>query len=99
MLDKLKNLYEAQKKMTQMKKELENVVVEHSTAAGKIKISLDGTQKILSLSIDADLIKEDKKSLLEKEIVSCVNQASEKVQQVAAQKLKSSLGDLNLPGF
>ena len=35
MLDKLKEVFEAQKKMNQMKKELDAVVIDNETAGGK----------------------------------------------------------------
>lgn len=99
MLDKMKSMFEAQKKMKQIQQGLENISVDYEGAGGKVKISMSGTQKVLSMSIDESLLTADKKQLLEKEIVTSVNNASAKVQKAAAQELKSSMGDLKIPGF
>ena len=99
MLDKMKSMFEAQKKMKQIQQGLENISVDYEGAGGKVKISMSGTQKVLSMSLDESLLTADKKQLLEKEIVTSVNNASAKVQKAAAQELKSSMGDLKIPGF
>ena len=99
MLDKLKNMFEAQKKMNDIKKGLENVVVDNEHLNGRIKVSMNGTQKVLSINIDDSLLVAGKRAELEKALVSCLNKTSEKVQKVAAEQLKSAMGDLNIPGM
>ncbi|MCP4649841.1 MAG: YbaB/EbfC family nucleoid-associated protein [PVC group bacterium] len=99
MLDKLKNMFEAQKKMNDIKKGLEKVTVEHEVMGGKIKVSMSGTQQILSVDIDDEYLSAEKKGVLQRSLVECLNGASEKVQKVAAQQLKASMGDLNIPGL
>ncbi|MBU4304173.1 MAG: YbaB/EbfC family nucleoid-associated protein [Candidatus Omnitrophica bacterium] len=99
MLDKLKNIFEAQKKMNEVKKGLEGICIDHEAAGGKIKISMTGTQRVVSFEIDSEFLQPEKKEKLQKELVSCVNGAADKVQRVAAEKLKSTMGDLKIPGF
>jgi len=99
MLDKLKNIFEAQKKMNEIKNGLEKVTIDHEGAGGKLKITMSGTQRLISVSIDDAMLDSQGKDVLEKEIVKCVNSASEKVQKVAAQELKNTMGDLNIPGL
>ncbi|MFH1459220.1 MAG: YbaB/EbfC family nucleoid-associated protein [Candidatus Omnitrophota bacterium] len=98
MLDKLKNIFETQKKMNEIKKELENISVNYETANQGMKICMSGTQKVISFNINSEYLAKVDKSVLEKDLVQCVNGASDKVQRVAAEKLKSSLGDLKIPG-
>ncbi len=99
MLDKLKNMFEAQKKMKELQKGLENISVDFEGAGGKIKLSMSGTQKVLSMDIDESLLSVDNKQVLQREIVSAVNSAASKVQKVAANELKSAMGDLKIPGL
>jgi len=99
MLDKMKSMFEAQQKMKQIQKGLENISVEYEGAGGKIKLSMSGTQKVLSMDIDASLLTEDNKQLLEREITSSINNAAEKVQKVAATELKAAMGDFKIPGL
>ncbi|MBU1044451.1 MAG: YbaB/EbfC family nucleoid-associated protein [Candidatus Omnitrophica bacterium] len=99
MLSKMKNIFEAQKKMNDIKKGLEKVVVDHEAAQGQIKITMSGTQRVISISINESLLASDKKGRLEKELVNCINAAADKVQKVAAEQLKSVMGDLKIPGM
>ncbi|MBI4845437.1 MAG: YbaB/EbfC family nucleoid-associated protein [Candidatus Omnitrophica bacterium] len=99
MLDKLKNIYEAQKKMTEIKKGLEEISVDHESAAGKIKITMSGTQRVVSIKIDDEMLQAAKAERLEKELVLAINAASEKVQKMAAQKLQASMGNFKIPGL
>ncbi len=99
MLDKLKNMFEAQKKMKELQKGLENISVDFEGAGGRIKISMSGTQKVLSMDIDEALLTADNKQLLQREIVNSINAAASKVQKVAAQQLKSAMGDFKIPGL
>ena len=97
MLGKLKNVFEAQKKMNDIKKGLEKVVVDFEL--GQIKITMSGTQRVMSVSINESLLTSDKKAKLEKDMVDCINGAANKVQKVAAEQLKSVMGDLKIPGM
>ena len=99
MLGKLKSMFEAQKKMKEIQKGLENITVDFEGAGGKIKLSMSGTQEVLSIDIDESLLSADKKQVLEREIVSSINSAASKVQKVAANELKSAMGDLKIPGL
>ncbi|MFH2138610.1 MAG: YbaB/EbfC family nucleoid-associated protein [Candidatus Omnitrophota bacterium] len=99
MLDKLKNMFEAQKKISEIKKGLEKVEIQHEALGGKVKVVMSGTQRIISISISDEYAVLDKKDVLQRVLVECLNAASEKVQKVAAQQLKASMGDLNIPGL
>ncbi|MBU1088129.1 MAG: YbaB/EbfC family nucleoid-associated protein [Candidatus Omnitrophica bacterium] len=99
MLGKLKNIFEAQKKMNDIKKGLEKVIIDHETAQGQIKITMSGTQRVIAVVINEALLVADKKERLEKELVNGINAASDKVQKVAAEQLKSVMGDLKIPGM
>jgi nucleoid-associated protein EbfC len=99
MLNKMKNIFEAQKKMNDIKKNLEKVIVDHEACQGKIKITMNGTQRVQGIIIDQSLLQADNKAKLEKELVNCINAASDKVQKVAAEQLKSVMGDLKIPGM
>ena len=90
MLDKLKGMFEAQRKMKELQNGLESVNVDFESAAGKVKVRMSGTQKVLSLEIDRSILSAENKDLLEREIIACLNSASTKVQKLAAQELKSA---------
>ena len=99
MFDKFKELLEAQKQLGEIKKGLEGIVVEQQTLSGKVKVLMSGIQKIVSVSIDDELLTPQKRDVLERAVVDCVNGAADKVQKEAAQKMKTRMGNLNIPGF
>lgn len=99
MLDKLKNMFEAQKKMKDIQKKLEDMSIEHKTASGKIKLRMNGAQRVVSIDIDEDFLIPGMKTRLETELCDCLNSASEKVQKLAAEEFKTAMGDLKLPGL
>lgn len=95
----MKSMFEAQKKMKDLQKQLENISIDYESAGGKIKIVMSGTQKVLSINIDESIISTDNKNYLENEIVNALNNASTKVQKEAASQLKSAMGDFKIPGL
>ncbi|MCG2712953.1 MAG: YbaB/EbfC family nucleoid-associated protein [Candidatus Omnitrophica bacterium] len=99
MLNKMKNMFEAQKKMKEIQRGLENISVDFEGAGGKIKLSMSGTQKVLSMEIDESILSADNKQMLQREIVSSINSAASKVQKAAAEQLKFAMGDLKIPGL
>ena len=99
MLGKIKELMEAQKRLQDMKRDLESLVVEHSTASGKISVTMNGTQRILDISVSKELLSPEKQDAVQKGLVECINGAADKVQREAALKLKASMGDIKIPGL
>lgn len=99
MLDKLKAMFEAQKKMKDIQNSLEKITVDYEGATGRIKLKMNGTQKLLSVNIDESLLTSEMKQQLEKEILSSMNALQDKVQKVAQEQLKHAMGDFKIPGF
>ncbi|HDZ76815.1 MAG TPA: YbaB/EbfC family nucleoid-associated protein [Candidatus Omnitrophica bacterium] len=98
MLDKMKQLFELQGKMKQVKKELEASSVEVEAAGGQIKMVIGGDQKLKSLTIAESLISAENKDRLSRDLLDCFNEAVKKSQSLAADKMKSVAG-INIPGL
>lgn len=95
MFDKMKQLMEMQKKMQEMKRELENTTFEVASADGLVKIVMSGAQEVKEVSIkEGDL----EKLSLEKAVRDAYNKGIKRSQEVAAQKMKEITG-FNLPGL
>lgn len=92
MFNQAKQLMELKKIQSQLAKE----VVEVVAGDGAVTIQITGEQKVKNVKIDRDKVDMDK---LEKHVESAVNQAITKSQQIAAEKMKSITGGLNLPGM
>jgi DNA-binding protein YbaB len=60
---------------------------------------MNGEQKIQTVTLNPELIREADLAQVEKWIESAVSQAITRSQQLAAEKMKSIAGGLGLPGL
>ncbi len=97
MFDKMKAFLDMQKKMQELKQELDNTVFEIASSDGFVKITMTGSQEVRSVTIQEDIKGVDKVNL-EKAIKDVYNRAVKRSQDIAAQKMKAVAG-LNLPGL
>ena len=97
MFDKMKALLDMQKKMQEMKRELDNTNFEIQSCDGLVKITMNGSQEVKEISIKGDL-KEIEEANLEKAIKDAFNMAIKRSHDIAAGKMKDITG-LNLPGL
>jgi len=81
---------------------LENITVEGSAGGGMVKVVINWKYRILSISIDPEVVKVDDKEMLEDLVVAAVNQAITMAQQKSNEEMEKItgglLGGMNLPG-
>jgi len=97
MFDKMKALMDMQKKMQEMKRELDNANFEIQSPDGLVEITMNGSQEVKEISIKGEP-KELEKANLEKAIKDAYNMAIKRSHDIAASKMKDITG-LNLPGL
>jgi DNA-binding YbaB/EbfC family protein len=93
MFSKLKQFKDLRDKAKTIQNALGQERIEGSAGWGKVKVSMDGNQRVTSVSIDQEILSD--KSKTETLVKEAVNDAVEKVQKVMAGKLKD-LGGLDL---
>lgn len=94
-----KQLKQMQKEMVRAQKELEKETIEVTAAGGAITIVITGHQRVKSISIRPEAITPDDPERLEKLLVAAVNNAIERSQTIAAERLQGLTGGLNIPGL
>jgi hypothetical protein len=97
MFDKMKQLMEMQRKMQEMKRQLDNTIFDIQGPDGMVKITMNGSQEVQAVSISA-AIPDKEKANLEKALKEAYNKAIKRSQDIAAEKMKNITG-LNLPGL
>jgi DNA-binding YbaB/EbfC family protein len=97
MFDKMKALMDMQKKMQEVKRELDNTTFEIVSTDGLVKITMNGSQEIKEAIVQGNLAEIDKTSL-ERAMKDAYNRAIKRSHDLAAQKMKAVTG-LNLPGL
>ena len=97
MLDKMKALFEMQKKMQEVKRELDNTNFDIQSSDGLVKITMNGAQEVKEVVIKENL-EESERNKLESSLKDTFNRGIKRSQELAAQKMKDVTG-LNLPGL
>ncbi len=90
--DQAKMLAEARR----IQKQLRSIIIEVEKADGKLKLSLNGEQKIQSIEIDPSLLGPENKDYLERLLKEALDEAITKSQREAAFKMKDIAGGLGL---
>lgn len=93
MFSKLKQFKDLRDRAKTIQTTLAQERVEGSSGWGKVKVTMDGNQKAIAVSIDQELMGD--KAKLEGLIRDATNDAIEKVQKIMAGKLKD-MGGLDL---
>jgi len=97
MFDKMKGLFEMQKKMQEVKRRLEETHFDIQSSDGLVKITMNGAQEVRAITIKENLT-EQEKMRLEGALKDTFNRSIKRAQEVAAQKMKDVVG-LNVPGL
>jgi DNA-binding YbaB/EbfC family protein len=97
MFDKMKGLFEMQKKMQEVKRALEDINFDLQSSDGAVKITMNGSQEVKEVLIK-DNLAESEKAHLGASLKDTFNRAIKRSQEVAAQKMKDVAG-FNLPGL
>ncbi len=97
--DMMKQVQKMQAKMEEMQAQLEAATVEASSGGGMVKVTTNGKNEILSLTIDPEVVNKDDVEMLQDLVVAAVNQARQKVQELQAEQMGNITGGLKIPGL
>lgn len=97
--DMRKLAQELQAEMLKAQEALGEETVEVSAGGGVVTVVMTGHQKLRSVKIDPEVLDPDDVEMLEDLIVAAVNEAVERSQQLAAERLGRLTGGLGLPGL
>ena len=96
----LKQAQEMQTKMMDAQKKIEEIEAEGLAGGGLVKVSVNGKNHVINVTIDPSLLVADEVDILEDLILAAHNDAKDKVQQKSADEMSSITGGLKLPpGF
>jgi nucleoid-associated protein EbfC len=95
--DMMKQVQAMQSKMAEMQTKLEAASVVGQSGGGLVKVTLTGKGAMTGLNVDASLLKEDEKDILEDLIVAAHADAKAKSEAMMAEEMKSVTGGLPLP--
>jgi hypothetical protein len=90
---------ELQAKLAKAQQELADITVEASSGGDAVKVTINGQQKIQSVKISPEAINPDDVEMLEDLVLTAVNEAIAKSQELAVQRLGKLTGGLKIPGL
>lgn len=84
-------------KIQELQVELESMTAEGSAGGGVVKVVMSGKQTVESVLIDPEAVED--LELLQDLMVAAFNDAINKTQEIAAEKMGGITGGLNIPGL
>lgn len=94
-----KMLQQMQKQMVQIQESLGSETVEGSAGGGAVTITMTGHQHVTGVKIDPDAVDTEEMGMLEDLIMTAVNDAVTKSQELAAKRMSALTGGLRIPGL
>ena len=95
----LQQLQKLQEEMVQAQEALGDETVTVTAGGGAITVVISGHQKIQSITIEPEVVDPDDVEMLQDLVTVAVNEAIDKSQQLAADRLGALTGGLNIPGL
>jgi len=91
----LKQVQQMQDRMNKVQTDLEAETVEASAGGGAVRVVVTGTQKVVSVTIDAAAASDVE--MLQDMVLAAVNEAIEMSKKLAASKMQAVASGLGLP--
>lgn len=97
--DLLRQAQEMQQKLMQAQQEAAASVTEGTAGGGVVKVEVKGDLKIVSVTIQPDVVDADDVEMLQDLIVAAIRDAQEKAEAQQAAAMGAVTGGLNIPGL
>jgi DNA-binding YbaB/EbfC family protein len=88
-----------QSKMAKMQEEMADKTVEATSGGGMVRVVANGSQRIVSIQIEKEVIDPEDADMLQDLIVAAVNDALSKSQEMVSSEISKLTGGLNIPGL
>jgi DNA-binding YbaB/EbfC family protein len=95
----MKMIQQMQNRMAKIQQELEETVVEGTAGGGVVKAEVSGQKQLKSIKIDPNAVDPEDVEMLEDLIVAAVQDATERAQQLAEDKMSVLTGGMKIPGL
>ena len=95
----LRQAQQMQARLAKAQEELENETVQASSGGGAVTVVATGKQSIESVTIDPAAVDPDDVEMLQDLVLTAVNEALAKSQQLASERIGAVTGGLKLPGM
>ncbi len=95
----MRQAQQLQQRLEKAQEELEAATVEATAGGGMVTAVVTGKLRLTSLTIDPEAVDPDDAEVLGEMVMAAVNEALQKAQDLAQQKMGAITGGLNIPGL
>ena len=95
----LRQAQQMQQKLADLQNELDQETVEASAGGGVVIAVVSGKQNLQSIKIDPVVADPNDIDMLQDLVLSAVNEAINKSQKLAAERMAAITGNMNIPGL
>lgn len=95
----MKMIQQMQNRMAKIQQELEEITIEGSSGGGVVRAEVTGQREFKSIKIDPSAVDPEDVEMLEDLIVTAVQDAMEKAQVLAEDKMGALTGGMKIPGL
>ncbi len=95
----LGDMFKIQEKVQQLQKELADKRVEASAGGGMVRIVANGSQEILEIHIDPEVVDPEEVEMLEDLILAAANEARQRAKELMMEEVSKITGGLQIPGL
>jgi len=92
----MKQLQQAQEKL---QREIAALEIEATSGGGMVRVVMDGSKNVKSLTIDKEVVNKDDVEMLQDLVTAAVNEASRKVEEAVQEKVGGLSAGLKIPGL
>ncbi len=93
----MKQAQRMQEDMVKAQEELDGVRVEASTGGGVVKATVNGKGKLVAIKIDPEVVDPGDVDMLQDLILSAVQEAEDKAEELQTERMQGVTGGLGLP--
>ena len=95
----MKQAQKMQQDMARAQEELRNVEVEGISGGGMVRVTANGANEILSISINPEIVDPEDVEMLEDMVLAAIKDALANSQAMASERMASVTGGMNMPGM
>jgi len=95
----MKQAQKLQEQIVKLQDELADKTVEASSGGGMVIVVASGKQEIISIKIDPEVVNKDDVEMLEDLILTAVNEAKRRAEELAKEELGKITGGIVPPGM
>ena len=95
----MKQAQKMQEQLQKTQEEIENYSAEGQSGGGMVRATANGKNKLLSISIDSEVVNPDDVEMLQDLVLAAVNNALSKVQEHVKEEMGKVTGGMSVPGL